>query len=76
MNNKSTAVPVTGRAGPEGYETSRFPHFLGNRLTDDGEVVSLRRPPPFTRRKIPGTHFCQRLSGLQGYSAAGRIRLT
>jgi hypothetical protein len=28
-------------------------------------------PPP---RKIPGTHFCQRLSGPQGHSASGRIR--
>jgi hypothetical protein len=32
------------------------------------------RRPPFTHGKIPGTHFCQRLSRHQGYSAAGRIR--
>jgi hypothetical protein len=30
--------------------------------------------PPFTPRKIPGTHFCQRLSRPQGHIAAGRIR--
>jgi hypothetical protein len=24
---------------------SRFPHYLDNRLTDGGEVVSLTRPP-------------------------------
>jgi hypothetical protein len=30
---------------------------LGNRLTDGGEVVSLTPPSPFTRKKIPGTHF-------------------
>jgi hypothetical protein len=49
--------------------TPRFPHFLDNRL-------SLTRQPPFTPRKIPGTHFCQRLSRPQGHtrSAAGRIR--
>jgi hypothetical protein len=29
---------------------------------------------PFTPRKIPGTHFCQRLSRLQGHSTAGWIR--
>jgi hypothetical protein len=34
---------------------SRFPHFLDNRLTDGGEVVTLTRRPPFTTRKIPGT---------------------
>jgi hypothetical protein len=28
----------------------------------------------FPFRKIPGTHFCQRLSQPQGHSAAGRIR--
>jgi hypothetical protein len=26
-----------------GFETSRLPHFLDNRLTDGGEVVSLTR---------------------------------
>jgi hypothetical protein len=29
--------------------------------------------PPFTPRKIPGTHLYQRLSRPQGHSAAGRI---
>jgi hypothetical protein len=41
------AIHVTGRGGP---------YFLENRLIDGGEVVMLR--PPFTPRKIPGTHFC------------------
>jgi hypothetical protein len=27
---------------------SRLPHLLDNQLTDDGEVVSLTRRPPFT----------------------------
>jgi hypothetical protein len=39
-------------------EMSRLPHFLDNQLTDGGKVVSLMRRPPFTTRKIPGTHFC------------------
>jgi hypothetical protein len=34
------------------------PHFLDNRLTDGVKVVSLIHRPPFTPRKIPGTHFC------------------
>jgi hypothetical protein len=41
-------IPVTGRRGPLGCETSRLPHFLDNRLTDGGEVVSLMCRPPFT----------------------------
>jgi hypothetical protein len=55
---KGKAIPVTDRGGPQGCETSRFSHFLDNRLTDGGKVVSLQRRPPFTPRKIPGTHFC------------------
>jgi hypothetical protein len=36
----------------------RLPHFLDKLLTDGSEVVSLRHQPPFTPRKIPGTHSC------------------
>jgi hypothetical protein len=49
---------LTGSGGPYGCETSRLPHFLTNRLTGGGEVVSLTRRHPFTSKKIPGTHFC------------------
>jgi hypothetical protein len=52
------AVPVTGRRGPLGCETSRLPHSLDNQFTGGGEVVRLTSRPPFTPRKIPGTHFC------------------
>jgi hypothetical protein len=45
---KGKALFVVIRGGPEGYETSRLSHFLDNRLTDGGEVVSLMRQPPFT----------------------------
>jgi hypothetical protein len=53
---------------------SRLLHFLDNRLTDGGEVVSLMRWLPFTIRKIPRTSFCQRLGQPQSHSAAGKIR--
>jgi hypothetical protein len=43
-------------------ERSRLPHFLENQLTDGGEVVSLTYQLPFTSRKIPGSHFCWRIS--------------
>jgi hypothetical protein len=45
---KGKAIPVTGRGGPQGCETSRLPHYLNSRLTDGGKVVSLMRRPPFT----------------------------
>jgi hypothetical protein len=34
-------VPVTGRGGPQGFETSRLTYFVDNRLTVGGEDVSL-----------------------------------
>jgi hypothetical protein len=37
----SKAIPVTRRQDPWGCETSRLPHFLDNRLKDEGEFVSL-----------------------------------
>jgi hypothetical protein len=46
-------------------------HPTFSRLTHGGEVVSFVHQPSFTPRKIPGTHFCQRLSQPQGHSAVG-----
>jgi hypothetical protein len=51
-NGKCKAIPVTGRGGPYGCEMPRLLHFLDNRLTDGGEVVSLRRRPPFTLQEL------------------------
>jgi hypothetical protein len=42
------AIPVTGRGGPQGCETSRLPHSLDNRLRDGGDIVSLTPRTPFT----------------------------
>jgi hypothetical protein len=42
---------MTGRGGLYVCEMSRLPHFLDNRLTDGGEVVSLTRGPRFTLQK-------------------------
>jgi hypothetical protein len=58
MLKKDKAIPVTGRGGLYGCETSKLPQFLDIRPTDGGEVVSLTRRPLFIPRKIPGTHFC------------------
>jgi hypothetical protein len=44
---KGKAIPVAGRGGPQGSERPRLSHFLDNRLTDGGEVVSLTRHPHF-----------------------------
>jgi hypothetical protein len=39
--NKDEVIYVRGCGGPYSCETSRIPHFLDNRLTVGGEVVSL-----------------------------------
>jgi hypothetical protein len=48
----------------------RIPHSLDNRLTDGGEVVSLTHWPRSAQHKhsfsASGTHFCYRMSKLQG----------
>jgi hypothetical protein len=40
---KGKGTTVIGRGGPQGCETPRLPHFVDNRLTGGGEVVSLTR---------------------------------
>jgi hypothetical protein len=55
---KGKSIPVTDHGGPLGCEGLRFPQFIDNRLTDGAEVVSFMLLPPFTPRKVPGTHFC------------------
>jgi hypothetical protein len=42
---KKKSIPLSGREGPYCCETSRPPHFLDIRLTDDGKVVSFTRRP-------------------------------
>jgi len=66
------AVPLQARSGPEGSSKLRFPDFMTT-AQDDGKVVSLRHRPPLPLGNAPGTHFCYRLSRLQGHSAIGRI---
>jgi hypothetical protein len=58
LKEKAKAITVAGRGDPSGCERSRLSHFLYSRLTDVCEVLSLKRRPPFTPRKIPVTHFC------------------
>jgi hypothetical protein len=35
---KGKAIPIIGRGGQQGCETSRLPHFLDNWLTDGSDV--------------------------------------
>jgi hypothetical protein len=40
---KGKAIPVTGRGGPYDCKTSKLPHFLDNRLTVGGKIVTALR---------------------------------
>jgi hypothetical protein len=62
IQQKDKAIPVTGSGGLWGCGMLRVPHFLDNRLTDGGEVVSLAGQPRSTPQKhyfsASVTHFC------------------
>jgi hypothetical protein len=66
--NKGKSIPVTGRGGPEGCETSRFPHFLDERMAVRSSALRAGRPLPPRRFLV--------LISVRGCSAAGRIRPT
>jgi hypothetical protein len=53
---------VTGREGGKACETSRTPLFLDNRLTDSSVCQSYAPAALYPLKKIPGIHFCSRLS--------------
>jgi hypothetical protein len=63
VKKKGKAIPLTGRGG---VEVSRLPYFLDNRFTEGGEVVGFTRRPPFTPRKILGTHFILEVESTPG----------
>jgi hypothetical protein len=48
---KSKAIPVTGHGDLQGCEMLRISHYLDNRLTDGGKVVSPTHGPHFTPQK-------------------------
>jgi len=58
---------------PYSFRMLRLPHFYTIN-TQSGKVVNLMHQPPLLPGDIPGTHFCQSLSQLQGHKAARRIR--
>jgi hypothetical protein len=53
---KAKAIPVTGREGPWGYETSRLSYFLDNRLT------AVRLSSSRTGRPLPPGRFLALIS--------------
>jgi hypothetical protein len=54
VSRKSKTIPVTGRGGSWGCETSKIPL---SRHSAHKWQWGLTRRPPFTPRKSPGIHF-------------------
>ena len=69
---KGKSVPLPAWSGPEGSRKLTFPDFITT-AQDGGKVVSLTHRPPLPLANTPGTHFCYRLSRLQGHSGTLRI---
>jgi hypothetical protein len=55
---KKVKLPLYRPRRPLGLREAEAPTFSDIRLIDGGKVVSHKRRPLFTPRKIPGTHFC------------------
>jgi hypothetical protein len=75
IKDKGKVIPIRAHENQQGCETSRLPHFLHSRLTNDNDTFShMDWLAALSPKKFPGTHFCYRLSRPQGHSAAERIR--
>ena len=73
---KVKAIPVHAWTGPYGPRRLRPPEFLDNRHMKVARWSNLhigRLYPPLPG-DTPDTNFCNRLSRIQGHSAAGRIK--
>jgi len=75
-NGTWQAIPLQAWTGPKGSRRLRLPDFktIGTWRWQGCQPyasAAFTTPPP--PGNIPGTHFCWRLSQLQGHSAAGRI---
>ena len=67
--------PRTGLDKPRVFQETEAPRFHDNRHMKVVSLLALRTGRLHPPGKISGTHFCQRLSRLQGHFAAGRITL-
>jgi hypothetical protein len=76
-SGKGKAIPVTGRGGPQGFETSRLPHSLqtiASQMVVRLSALPAGRPLPSARFLVLTRISVKRLSQPQGHIAAGRIR--
>jgi hypothetical protein len=60
--------------GLSGLRRLSLPEFLDNRHMKVARLSALSTGCLYLPEKIPGTHFCYRLSRPQGHSVAGRIK--
>jgi hypothetical protein len=70
---KVKPICVTGRGSPQDCDTLRVLHFLGNRITNGGDV-SLTCRLPFIPRKFLVLNSVRGCGRPQGQSVVGRIR--
>ena len=71
---KRKVNPLPSWTGPQGFRNLRIPEILDNRHMKMARLSALFSDCLYPQGKISGTHFCQRLSRIQGHSATGRIK--
>lgn len=72
-NKRGDAVLARGRGCGKAYETSLFPIFPDNRMTDDGEVVISTRQQSFPPGSFPTLISVRSLVNPWNHIAAGGI---
>jgi hypothetical protein len=65
--------PFTCLNRRRGFQQVEAPRFQDSRHMEVVRLSALRNRRLYPQINIPGTHFCQKLSKLQGHSAAGRF---
>jgi hypothetical protein len=74
MPCKGKTIPFQACTGLQASRSSRVPEFLDSRFMKVVRFSNLSSGRLFSQGDIPGTHFCWRLSRLEGHGVAGRIK--
>jgi hypothetical protein len=58
---------------PLGFQEVRAPRISRQSVLEGGKVVAIRTGRFYPPGRVPGTHFCYRLSRPQGHNVTGRV---
>jgi hypothetical protein len=71
---KCIVIIVTVRGDPQGCQMLRLPYLLDNRLTGDGEILSLTRRPLFNHHEDSWYSFLLEAESVPGLEKLGQLK--